>query len=316
MGMLVQLFGNQLLIGGGALYANSQGLDLLQVPTLTPSAVALGCFGALPLIGLGLLVEKSDTRLGAAQTRDTQAIVLRLYGTATSPAVVGSIAGLLCLVTGICEETSFRGLVFPVLALKLNPTLGWLASSLIFGFAHYSGGFTLDVLANLLLLSVCGLWFGGLAVVSGGNLAAPIIAHTLYDFQSMFGSYLAVSDRIGYVRKQMVKSKEWGELEEPSRSMVAVDRLREQYKLPDDFISTARAVFYLMDSKRNGVLDSLEFRQGLAAMGRNQSRQEVEEIFEAADIDKNGTLDFTEFLSLLVKLKASPIIWYRGLTGF
>jgi membrane protease YdiL (CAAX protease family) len=70
---------------------------------------------------------------------------------------------------GLGEEWFFRGVVQPV--------LGWLAASVVFGLAHVGGR---QMLAFGAWATVMGLALGGLALVTGG-LLAPTVAHGLYD---------------------------------------------------------------------------------------------------------------------------------------
>lgn len=73
---------------------------------------------------------------------------------------------LLSLAAGVGEEVLFRGV--------LQPLIGLLAASLIFGALH---AFTLGY---FLMASAFGLYLGWLYEASG-NLAVPILAHAVYD---------------------------------------------------------------------------------------------------------------------------------------
>ncbi len=79
-----------------------------------------------------------------------------------SAITVGSVAG-------IGEEWLFRGV--------LQPLIGWIAASVLFGFAHVGGR---GMLAFGAWACAMGLVLGGLALVTGG-LTAPIVAHGVYD---------------------------------------------------------------------------------------------------------------------------------------
>lgn len=70
------------------------------------------------------------------------------------------------VVSGVAEEAFFRGV--------LQPALGWLAASLIFGLVHFAPRRELLPWTGFALCA--GLVLGGLFEVTG-NLAAPIVAH-------------------------------------------------------------------------------------------------------------------------------------------
>lgn len=84
---------------------------------------------------------------------------------------------LLPLVSGVTEEVFFRGF--------LQPRIGLVASSLLFGLAHIGYGTILQVVAPVLL----GLFFGLLYRLSR-TLWAPIAAHFTFNFVELVVLYL------------------------------------------------------------------------------------------------------------------------------
>ncbi|HEX9814614.1 MAG TPA: CPBP family intramembrane glutamic endopeptidase [Myxococcota bacterium] len=70
------------------------------------------------------------------------------------------------VVSGVAEEAFFRGV--------LQPALGWLTASLIFGLVHFAPRRELLPWTGFALCA--GLVLGGLFEVTG-NLVAPIVAH-------------------------------------------------------------------------------------------------------------------------------------------
>jgi membrane protease YdiL (CAAX protease family) len=81
--------------------------------------------------------------------------------------------GIIGLAAGLGEELFFRGL--------LQPTLGWLAASVLFGLAHTGGR---EMLPFATWAAVMGGALGGLALVTGG-LTAPVVAHGMYDVMAL-----------------------------------------------------------------------------------------------------------------------------------
>jgi membrane protease YdiL (CAAX protease family) len=76
---------------------------------------------------------------------------------------------LIAIAAGVGEEWFFRGVV--------QPWLGWVGGSLVFGAAHVGGR---RMVAFGVWAAVMGLALGGLALASGG-LLAPAVAHGMYD---------------------------------------------------------------------------------------------------------------------------------------
>ena len=98
--------------------------------------------------------------------------IRRLYASVLRPlfADVGphEVVGI-SIAAGVGEELLFRGAV--------QPDVGLLAASLLFGALHIGGGGTV---AFGCWAAVLGMALGWLALVTGG-LLAPILAHVVYD---------------------------------------------------------------------------------------------------------------------------------------
>jgi uncharacterized protein len=90
---------------------------------------------------------------------------------------------LLSITAGVCEEVLYRGFLLHYLCGHLagGPAFGlmsaWLLSSLIFGLGHFYQG-----RLGMIQTTVAGMVFGMLAILSG-NLALPILLHTLLDLR-------------------------------------------------------------------------------------------------------------------------------------
>jgi len=54
-----------------------------------------------------------------------------------------------------------------------------------------------------------------------------------------------------------------------------------------------------MDDDRDRKLSLDEFRKGVEEYGLNFSRSEIDELFRLIDIDRNGNIDYEEFLRKL-----------------
>jgi hypothetical protein len=125
--------------------------------------------GVAPLLdtGLGLAVAAAAIALSRKITECTQ------WGDAMGRALAELLGErsvrdciVLAVASGVAEETFFRG--------ALQPALGWLPASLIFGLVHFAP--RRDLLPWTGFALCAGLVLGGLFEITG-NLVAPIVAH-------------------------------------------------------------------------------------------------------------------------------------------
>jgi len=147
--------------------------------------------------------------------------------------------------------------------------LGLFTSSALFGLAHYPvpGG-------NALLEAVLGGCFGYLYYASDYNIFVPIAAHAVYDFITVFSTWL-----------------------------IASRQLQSQIK-GNTFEDLCVAIYTIIDVNKDGLVDQSEFDLGLRLLGYGQNRiigkSEVAgsaELFDEFDTDKNQKIDLEEFLA-------------------
>jgi membrane protease YdiL (CAAX protease family) len=120
--------------------------------------LGLGAACAAAVIGLSHVLT-TRTRWGAALADE--------LARALGPLTLAECAALAAL-SGFAEEVFFRG--------ALQPRLGWLAASALFGLAHWAPRRALLPWTAFALAA--GLLLGGMFAATG-NLAAPITAHVL-----------------------------------------------------------------------------------------------------------------------------------------
>jgi membrane protease YdiL (CAAX protease family) len=125
--------------------------------------------GVAPLLdaGLGLAVAAATIALSRKLTERTR------WGDAMGRALAELLGErsvrdciLLAVASGVAEETFFRG--------ALQPALGWLLASLVFGLVHFAP--KRDLLPWTGFALCAGLVLGALFEFTG-NLVAPIVAH-------------------------------------------------------------------------------------------------------------------------------------------
>ena len=71
--------------------------------------------------------------------------------------------------------------------------------------------------------------------------------------------------------------------------------------LTDEKIMEFKGVFELFDKDRNGKITSKELGTVMRGLGQNPTEEELKQIIREVDLDGNGTIDFKEFLCLMVK---------------
>jgi Na+-transporting NADH:ubiquinone oxidoreductase subunit NqrB len=152
----------------GTLFAAALAWSLWSGRSVFYASQAAAEQGVVPLL---------DTALGLAVAAVTVGLSRRVERTQWGDAMGRALAELLgkrslreCIVlavaSGVAEEAFFRGV--------LQPALGWLLASLIFGLVHFAPKRELLPWTGFALAA--GLALGAL-FESTGNLVAPIVAH-------------------------------------------------------------------------------------------------------------------------------------------
>ncbi|VFQ63187.1 unnamed protein product [Cuscuta campestris] len=67
--------------------------------------------------------------------------------------------------------------------------------------------------------------------------------------------------------------------------------------LAEEEIMGLREMFNNMDTDRSGSITCEELKTGLAKLGSKLPEAEIQQLMDAADVDKNGTLDYLEFIT-------------------
>ncbi|MGE0041201.1 MAG: lysostaphin resistance A-like protein [Vicinamibacterales bacterium] len=127
-------------------------------------AIGLAAAFVLAAANYGLLACGRRGWFGGGVWTAYREVLVPLFG-------VGSVAGSVVIGTaaGVGEEWFFRGF--------LQPLVGWVGASVLFGAAHVGGR---RFAALGVWAAVMGMVLGGLADWSGG-LIAPMVAHGTYD---------------------------------------------------------------------------------------------------------------------------------------
>jgi uncharacterized protein len=156
-------------------WALGRRLGISPLEEIRPSVGAFlwGVAATLPL-GLGL-AWMLTTRW--SPIRRLVALVTEQIGPTLAACSMGELA-LLAVAAGVSEEMLFRGVVQTGLAGAVPAWLALIAASAAFGLVHFASP------AYAAVAGVMGVYLGTLLLVQG-NLLAPIVTHTLYDFVAL-----------------------------------------------------------------------------------------------------------------------------------
>jgi membrane protease YdiL (CAAX protease family) len=139
-------------------------LDPLRTSTLLTNfgAILFGLTAAVGMFGIGLLLWY--VRISVLQKM--RQFLMEEMAPAMSQCHIWETI-LVALSAGVGEEVLFRGV--------LQPRIGWIAASVLFGLLHAISPTYIVVAFSL---SVILAWIQ----IAGGNLWASIIAHAVYDY--------------------------------------------------------------------------------------------------------------------------------------
>ncbi|MGK3757265.1 MAG: membrane protease YdiL (CAAX protease family), partial [Bacillariaceae sp.] len=295
--LILQNLANQALIGC-TIWSGGLGYTALTEQTqLGPGPIVFGIAGVIPMLALSRKIETSESPYVAGLNLSTNMAVLRLFGATPQPVVALLISFVVALLTGIVEETTFRGQALPAFAVYYgngDVFIGALLSTLLFAVLHtnplsfFKGGDAfMDNFALLILQIVNGAIFALLFVVSG-NLAVPIITHTLYDLYTFYKTHMVdVAGQMQYAEEAM-----------PICSSNTVEK-KWISERGEDWLREAKQSFYLMDTNQDGELSRKELRVAMYQYGVNLSKVESQQVKSAADTDESGSIDFDEYLDYI-----------------
>jgi membrane protease YdiL (CAAX protease family) len=297
--LVLQSAANQALIGSN-IWTGGGGYEILtQKAQFGIFGVLLGVAGCVPLLALSRRIETSESYLVSGLNLSTNIAVLRLFGDTPKPISALLVSAFLSVLTGVVEETTFRGQLIPVFSNNFGSgdiMVGAFLSTVLFAILHTNplSFFTGDAdskLDNFVLLAlqlVNGSAFCFMYLATG-NLAVPIIAHALYDFYTFYKTHMVdVAGQMAYAAEQSLMPK-------MSR---AVEQKWTRVRGPE-FCRGVQESFYLMDTNRDGMLSRKEFRVALFSYGINLSPGQSAKVLRRADLNQSGGIDLDEFIEFV-----------------
>lgn len=149
------------------------GVDLWKRVDWSPRVLALGTFGAVPI----LIVAAGVARSNWTPIRRLMRLVDELIVPFFSGWSVWEMA-LVSAAAGVGEELLFRGVLQSFVEERLGIAAAITIASVVFGLAHYL------TTAYAALALMIGAYLGWLFLATG-NLAVPMVTHGVYDFLAL-----------------------------------------------------------------------------------------------------------------------------------
>lgn len=300
---------NQVLIGFTIWTGGPQYQTLMEHSHISFFAIVGGILGGLPLIAVARRVEQSESYLVSGLNLSTNMAVLRFFGSTSQPVLALFLSLAISSLTGVVEETTFRGQVLPVLTNNVghgNLWVGATLSTFVFAILHTNPAAFLpnndnkeafvDNLVLLIFQLINGTWFTVLYVLSGYNLVIPIVAHTLYDTYTFYKTHMVdVAGQMDYARQRRIQNINTKKIN-TNNSPIEEKWINAK---GEDFVAEATEAFYLMDTNRDGVLSIKELKIALYSYGIRLSPPQWSQVKGSVDLDGSGDIDLDEFLEFM-----------------
>jgi len=289
-------------------------------------------------------VETSESPYVSNINVSTNRLVLQLLGSKKFQPIVAFLTSLaLASITGLAEEVLFRGQVLPSLG-SWSITQGWtedafpaviygtILSTIIFSALHINPtgvilslyqqvrqqfsedkdendedslkALWVDIVVLFGFQCVTGLTFALCFIGTGGNLAVPIITHTLYDFYTFYKTHYVVTTQMEYATAlvqppEEVNDNTWFPSFFRSTTKEEDEERRWSTLYGTNYVKDIRTAFYYyMDTNRDGVLSRKELRIALNSYyDVNLTKQESQDYFQTIIVDTNkDAIEYKDFL--------------------
>ncbi|EOD13838.1 putative abortive infection protein [Emiliania huxleyi CCMP1516] len=335
VGLVRQLTLNQLLIGW-TIWSGGEGAAVLARDAHFDSLLALplGVLGVLPLIFISRKIERSESGVVADLNLSTNLLVLRLFGSEKQPVLALAASLFLACLTGLVEETTFRGEILPSLAQGNGLAGGVSLSTALFAALHVNPKAPLEGSApsrrlprNLAPSLAAGAARGraehrgrsgatfALLYVMSGNLAVPILAHSLYDCYTFYGTHLEIQLECTFLgpSSSVAGQMEYAKAQALMPSLPGSSGAAWRQRRGEAFLQSAAESAPALPAASpplsllpphpapacTGVVSRKELRIALYSYGVRLSGGESAAVLRAADADESGGVDFSEFLEFV-----------------
>lgn len=126
-------------------------------------------------------------------------------------------------------------------------------------------------------------------------------AFTFFVIFILVGSFIMLTLFVGVVTAAMGVEIENNAVSEALEKKI--EFVARQNQISPTQVNMYRQAFARMDFDNNGTIDKDELRVSLSYLNIVPSREEVEDLIKDIDMDDNGIIDFSEFLTFMVNLK-------------
>lgn len=146
--------------------------------------------------------------------------------------------------------------------------------------------------------TINGLVHGALFVATGGNIIPCIVAHTIYDLVTFFGTWSQANAQIEYAESKY-ETPFPPEIQRQIKKALAAGGANPT---PEQLKSVKRT-FYIFDVDKNESLDLSEVRKGLSYLAVEKAANPppqtlVDELFRQV-ADERNRLEYPDFLRLI-----------------
>ena len=76
------------------------------------------------------------------------------------------------------------------------------------------------------------------------------------------------------------------------------------YQLTREQAADIKKAFILFDKNGDGVISINELRTVMRSLGQSPTKSELKDLMDEADVDGNGKIDFSEFLTMMAEIMA------------
>lgn len=121
---------------------------------------------------------------------------------------------------------------------------------------------------------------------------------TKFIFQQRFAQHIASHRRIKRLENGDASKKD-----DPAEMRAA---RRIAASLSDEKLIEYKSIFMFFDKDEKGMILSHELEHVLKAMGENPSKDLIQRLLDEVDVDNSGTIDFFEFLTIMVTRTPDP----------
>lgn len=328
--LIASLFGDNPLEISALHWNNIQDFHLLFDWQPSTFRLTEGIFAAIPLIGLGRLIETSDNRDASMMNFDTTNMVISLFGrrksviepTASASFQVMVLSAMIAISSGISEEIIFRGYIPTAISSTTHSLpLALFGQGALFAIGHLSkNAHPGENKMNASIQSLIGLWYGAVYLVTGGDILPCILAHVLYDMHTLCETWTQVNNQMDYTQESSMKCFDEEEIH-------AAKRLESEtgIKLNIETVNFARHFFYAFDNSHVGSLSLSDCQRAVSYAFMNDKitpdPEVVIDLFQQAKdrrhaddrvvVELRDRLDFSEFLHVLFVLRSNSRAYSR-----